>query len=100
RHQHIDDNDYSLLRREVDDEVEAERTVRDLAHAPDLLAEERRREELRLEDPESSGSRDRPHEIGTGQVGPHRRADDGNLDPEEIADPRAEHSVLRRRDAR
>jgi hypothetical protein len=69
----------------VEEQVHPERLGRERPHAMDLLAEDRRRAELRLQDAKAARVAHRGDELWAGQVGTHRRGDDGVLDPQHVA---------------
>ena len=75
-----------ILDGEVEEQVHAERLGGERPHAADLLAEDRRRAELCLQDAEAAGVAHRRDEFGAGQVGPHRRGDDRVFDPQHVAE--------------
>jgi hypothetical protein len=75
-----------FLGREAQDQVDPERLARQRAHLPDGFTEHRRRSELRLKHAEATGVADRCHQLGTREIGPHRRRDDRRLDSQRLAE--------------
>jgi hypothetical protein len=92
-----------ILDGEVEQQVHPERLGGERPHAPDLLAENRRRAKLRLQNAEAAGVAHRGDELRAGQIGSHWRGDDRMLDPEQIAEigfhkyPPRTHAPFQRR---
>jgi len=69
----------------VEEQVHPERLGSERPHATDLLAEDRGRAELCLQDAKAARVAHRRDELRAGQVGTHWRGDDWVLDPQQVA---------------
>jgi hypothetical protein len=74
-----------VLDGEVEEQNHPERIGSECSNAADLLAEDRRRGELSLQDAQAPGVAHGGDELRAGQVGPHRRGDDRVLDTQQVA---------------
>jgi hypothetical protein len=78
-----------VLDGEVQDQVHAERPVRQRPDSADFLAKERRRAQLGLQDADAAGVAHRRDEVRPSQVWSHRRSDDGVFNPQHAAEIRS-----------
>ncbi len=75
-----------ILDGKVEKQVHPERLGGERPHAADLLAENRRRTKLCLQDAEAASVAHRGDELRAGQVRPHWSGDDRVLDPQQVAE--------------